>query len=245
MIKSATAVGIALLVALLAACGGGEQTSTEQGTAASSASNEKMESFLKSVALGQDDLPASFILEGEGFSTNEEAASRQEMEPPEQWLARAEEQGRLLGYEATYSAELSTIDSSTNQTLQIQIGVFLYKDAKGSEAAFRYVKEQLPELQQQLAESLGAAGQGFTNVKISELPLSKIGDDRITFRISADARDPDSGQTITVYFEMVAIRHNRVVEQLLASSIGGPSKDLEGWARTQHSKVETGLKKFN
>src|SRR3990172_7637386 len=100
--RLALVVSIALSLAILVACGGEEKSSSGPDTASpSSVSGEKLQNSLKSMTLALDDLPAGFTLEDEGFTTNEEASRRQEMEPPEQWLARANEQGRLLGYEAT------------------------------------------------------------------------------------------------------------------------------------------------
>lgn len=239
MKRIAAVLGSLLFLVVLAACGGG---GGGEGLPAVPPTAE-LQQLLRGLKLTGEDLPSGFFLDSEEFATNDEAAQQQELDPPAEALARFDRNRRVLGYDAEYSSEpsLQKLLAGEGQVIFIAVGFTYYEDQGGAADAFRYGKERLPDLKETLAQNL-ADEQGFSNVKVTSFAVRKFGDDRLAFRITADA--PADGQTIPAAFEFVAFRRGNIIASVLMGALNTTSvEETDELVRKLEAKIQAGLRK--
>jgi hypothetical protein len=254
-----TAFVFAICLAVVGACGGGEEepsparspAATEEATAASPAasptlpaeSRAELETLLRAMSLKLEDLPSGFTLQEEKFTTNEEAA-KDYLDGEEQGLADYARWGRLLGYEATYSTEVSLAALMTGGTVYIAIRPTLFEDSKGASEAMEKGKASLsdPEEQAKFVEDF-KKDSNWEDVELALMSFAQVGDDTTAFQLTGKVSSSESAVKLTAVAQVVAIRRGRGNGMVIVSAIEGPSpiQELEAMVQKFDQRMKEAL----
>jgi len=236
------AVALAFVVAptvVGVGCGGGG----EGGASATAVPVDRptLEATLKSMALTVEDLPPGFVLQdpGELFTDNKEAA---EVDPTGRLasLARLDEWGRLLGYQASYMTNdpLGTYMKGGDATVTLSLSIF--RTPEGAAAGMEWGRGVAADTSQAIGFIPGV-------IALEGEPMSfpSVGDETLAIRYRGTIRPQGMDVQIDVDFvaHMVVIRRGRATAQLLVAAIGGatPGPEVEEMARTLDERMAQAL----
>jgi len=199
------------------------------------------EALLKAASLQLEDLPSGFTLDDERFTTNEEAAAEQEGNPRAATLEDLNGFGRILGYEASYSQDVS----ATGSALSFQMTTTVYRDSKGAGEHFRFVREQTsdPEFIQAFEDSLAGSGVEVKDATISPMSFADVGDDHLALELKVTAHSPDLDADFDVVSQLVGVRRDRGIGAITVTAVGSPESvgELEDLARTLDERLKDAL----
>ena len=244
----------ATLAVFLVACGGGEDenkpaatgtsaspTSASATAAATLEDRAATEALLKAASLQLEDLPSGFTLDDERFTTNEEAAAEQEGNAHAPTLEDLNGFGRILGYEASYSQDVS----ATESVLSLQMTTTVYRDSKGAGEHFRFVREQTsdPEFIQSFEDSLASSGVEVKDATISPMSFADVGDDHLALELKVTAHSPDLDADFDVVSQLIGVRRDRGIGAITVTAVGSPESvaELEDLARTLDQRLKDAL----
>jgi hypothetical protein len=150
--------GIAMVLAVASACGGGEK-------AAPSLSDADLKAI---VMMTSEGLPWTLVPQSDSAVSNEESA--QPFADPTKWLDNYRKWGRTGGHMATFGVTGGNV---------VQAQVESYESAGGAKKALAGVRDFMIS-----GEALHAyANLGYTDVKIEVMDAAKIGDDSSAYRL--------------------------------------------------------------
>lgn len=167
----------AALFALLAACGGGDSSSSQTpsgSTAVPTASLSPLQASLASVVLQASDLPSGLDAGSPDFSTNEDLAG-----PDQDMLAHLVELGRQLGVDVQF-IPTDRLDPASPLRGGVQSTASVYTSETGASLSFQETKEQAK------ANDWEANYPGIPNLKVTEV-AETIGDESYWLRITGTA----------------------------------------------------------
>jgi hypothetical protein len=243
----AMALLFAICLTMLGGCGGDQAESPASPAPSPTPSVEtraELEALLKSMALTLEDLPSGFTLDEEKFETNEEAA-KDYPDGEEQGLADYARWRRLLGYEASYSTEVSLATLMTGGTIAIQISTVLHEDSEGASEAIARVEERLsdPEQRARLVEEFEKENPNFEDVELDLMSFAQVGDDTAAYQVAGNLRDVGSGTEVAAVYQLVAMRRGRGLGAVMVAAAQGPSpiEELEAMARKLDQRMKEAL----
>ena len=218
-------------------CGG----DGEEGPSATSVPVDRptLEAMLKRVAVTPEDLPPGFALQSEAFSDNEEAA---EFDPEgrQAALARFNEWGRLLGYEASYMTNDPLGAFIEGGTALITVNLNMFQTSEGAAGGIEWGRELVADPSQ--AASLIP---GVIALETDPLSFPSIGDETLSARFTGTLRPQDVEFDVDVDFvaHLVAIRRGRATAHVLVGAIGGttPGEEVEDIIRTLDERLAQAL----
>jgi hypothetical protein len=180
-------VGLAVIAALLAAgmaCGGGGEgeatptpTVTTVPTSTATPVDEQVQLQLRQLVLPLESLPTGVTLAEEYFATNDESAAA--TSDPAGRLAKLQEWGRILGYEATYQANPEVI--SQTGLILVNSNASLYGSDEGASASFAEAAETAR------TTDWPAQFGGAEDVQVAEVPSPLLADEMVWLRITIKA----------------------------------------------------------
>ncbi|KPK22072.1 MAG: hypothetical protein AMJ76_00905 [Dehalococcoidia bacterium SM23_28_1] len=237
-----TAVALALLAVpavLGVGCGGGD----EEGPSATAVPVDRptLEAMLGSVALTLADLPAGFVLEepGEVFTDNEEAAET-DPEGKQAALARFNDWGRLLGYEATYMTNDPLGTFINGGTALVSVSLNIFQTAEGAAAGIEWGRQVAADPSQ----SPGLF-PGVIAIEGETMSFPTVGDETLAARFNGTLRPEDAEFEVDVDFvaHLVAIRRGRATAHIIVAAIGGatPGQEVEDIIRTLDQRLAQAL----
>ena len=218
-------------------CGGGG----EGGPSATAVPVDRptLEAMLRSMALTLEDLPAGFVLQEEAFTDNEEAA---ETDPlgKQAALARLNEWGRLLGYEATYMTNDPLGTFIKGGTAMVTVSLNIFRTSEGAAAGMEWGREIAADPSQSIA-----LFPGVISIEGEPMSFPSIGDETLAARFTGTLRPQDMAVNVDVDFvaHMVAIRRGRATAHIVVGAIGGttPGQEVEDIIRTLDERLAQAL----
>lgn len=193
---------------------------------------DAQEQLLSAMVLTEDDLPDGLASTGQSFTTNEEAAPN---DPAE--VTRLDTWGRQLGLGVDFVLDAQATGPQT--FLGVHSDASLYQDAQGCSRSYDYDVDQAKETDWEQSALPGA-----TDIAVTEMDASQIGEEAYWLRISGVSSD---GENLLV-IDQVIIREGRVRAFLRADSLflpDAPRNSGEGqvlfWAQTMSSRIEAAL----
>ena len=228
---------VAVPLAVGVGCGGGGEE--EPPATATPLDRPALEALLKSVALTFGDLPSGFALQWEAFSDNEEAA---EFDPEgrQAALARFNEWGRLLAYDASYMTNDPLGAFLEGGTALINVSLNIFQTSEGAAAGMEWGREVVADPGQ-------ARGliPGVIAIETEPLSFPSIGDETLAARFTGTLRPQDTEFDVDVDFvaHLVAIRRGRATAHILVGAIGGatPGQEVEDIIRTLDERLAQAL----
>jgi len=222
-------------------CGGGG----EEGPSATAVPVDRptLEATLRSVALTLADLPAGFVLEepGEVFTDNEEAAET-DPEGKQAALARLDEWGRLLGYEATYMTNDPLGTFIRGGTAMVTVSLNIFQTSEGAAAGIEWGREVAADPSQSIA-----LFPGVISIEGEPMSFPSIGDETLaatfTGTLRPEAEDAELEVDVDFVAHMVAIRQGRATAHIIVAAIGGatPGQEVEDIIRTLDERLAQAL----
>jgi len=218
-------------------CGGGG----EEGPSATAVPVDRptLEAMLRSMALTLDDLPAGFVLQEEAFTDNEEAA---ETDPlgKQAALARLDEWGRLLGYEAIYMTNDPLGTFIKGGTAMVTVSLNIFRTSEGAAAGMEWGRQVAADPSQSIA-----LFPGVISIEGEPMSFPSIGDETLAARFTGTLRPQDMAVNVDVDFvaHMVAIRRGRATAHIVVGAIGGatPGQEVEDIIRTLDERLGQAL----
>jgi len=218
-------------------CGGGD----EEGPSATATPVDRptLEAMLKTIAPTAEDLPAGFVLQEEAFTDNEEAAET-DPEGKQAALARFNEWGRLLGYDATYMTNdpLGTFISGGTALVTVSLNIF--QTSEGAAAGMEWGREVAADPSQ--SPSLFP---GVISIEGEPMSFPSIGDETLAATFAGTLRPEDMEFEVDVDFvaHLVAIRRDRATAHIIVGAIGGatPGQEVEDIIRTLDQRLAQAL----
>jgi hypothetical protein len=218
-------------------CGGGG----EEGASATAVPVDRptLEAMLRSVALTLEDLPAGFVLQEEAFTDNEEAA---ETDPlgKQAAVARLDEWGRLLGYEATYMTNDPLGTFIKGGTAMVTVSLNIFRTSEGAAAGMEWGRAIAADPSQSIA-----LFPGVISIEGEPMSFPSIGDETLAARFTGTLRPQDMAVNVDVDFvaHMVAIRRGRATAHIVVGAIGGatPGQEVEDIIRTLDERLTQAL----
>ena len=218
-------------------CGGGG----EEGPSATAVPVDRptLEAMLRSMALTLDDLPAGFVLQEEAFTDNEEAA---ETDPlgKQAALARLDEWGRLLGYEAIYMTNDPLGTFIKGGTAMVTVSLNIFRTSEGAAAGMEWGRQVAADPSQSIA-----LFPGVISIEGEPMSFPTIGDETLAARFTGTLRPQDMAVNVDVDFvaHMVAIRRGRATAHIVVGAIGGatPGQEVEDIIRTLDERLAQAL----
>ena len=218
-------------------CGGGG----EEGPSATAVPVDRptLEAMLRSMALTLDDLPAGFVLQEEAFTDNEEAA---ETDPlgKQAALARLDEWGRLLGYEAIYMTNDPLGTFIKGGTAMVTVSLNIFRTSEGAAAGMEWGRQVAADPSQSIA-----LFPGVISIEGEPMSFPSIGDETLAARFTGTLRPQDMAVNVDVDFvaHMVAIRRGRATAHIVVGAIGGatPGQEVEDIIRTLDERLAQAL----
>jgi hypothetical protein len=211
-------------------------------TTAAAEDRPEVEALLRAAALRLEDLPSGFTLDEEKFTTNEESATEGPSGGPT--LEDLNRWGRILGYEADYSQEVS-LGSLLGGTLFLQATTVVYRDSAGARDAFEFTRQRTsdPEFAKAFEESVAGSAGEVRDASISPMSFAEVGDDRIAFEMKFTIHNPDLNTDFPYVVQIVGIRRGRGVGAVTVLAITSPSpvQELEELARTLDKRLKDAL----
>ena len=186
---------------------------------------KQVEALLKAAALREEDLPDAFTLLSESFITNAQLAQALTAFPIGATLDNINEQGRILGYEAVYGAELLTSDA----ILVVGVTTSLYRDPAGARQHLEFTRAHLAETDslQLLAATAAELAPNVHQESIVALSLPPVGEDWIGYEIKLLGHDPVLNKDINASFCYVAMQRDRGVAAVTVGVVNDPLSPLE------------------
>jgi len=217
-------------------CGGGEE-----GPSATAVPVDRptLEAMLRSMALTLEDLPAGFVLQEEAFTDNEEAA---ETDPlgKQAALARLDEWGRLLGYEAIYMTNDPLGTFIKGGTAMVTVSLNIFRTSEGAAAGMEWGRQVAADPSQSIA-----LFPGVISIEGEPMSFPSIGDETLAARFTGTLRPQDMAVNVDVDFvaHMVAIRRGRATAHIVVGAIGGatPGQEVEDIIRTLDERLAQAL----
>jgi hypothetical protein len=234
------AVALALVAVPLVVgvgCGGGD----EEGPSATTVPTDRptLEAMLRSVALTLDDLPAGFVLEGEEFTDNEEAAET-DPEGKQAALARLNEWERLLGYGASYMTNDPLGTFINGGTASVTVSLSIFQTSEGAAAGLEWGREIAADPSQSIA-----LFPGVISIEGEPMSFPSIGDETLAARFTGTLRPEGVELEVDVDFiaHLVAIRRDRATAHIIVGAIGGatPGQEVEDIIRTLDERLAQAL----
>jgi hypothetical protein len=235
------AVALALVAVPLVVgvgCGGG---GGEEGSSATTVPTDRptLEATLRSVAPTLDDLPSGFVLQEEAFTDNEQAAET-DPQGKQAGLARLDEWGRLLGYEATYMTNDPLGTFMNGGTALVTVSLNIFRTSEGAAAGMEWGREAAADP----ASSVLIPGM----ISIAGEPMSfpSIGDETLPVRLTGTLRPQGVEFEVDVDFvaHLVAIRRDRATAHIVVGAIGGaePGQEVEDIIRILDARLAEALR---
>ena len=236
------AVALALVAVPLVVgvgCGGGD----EEGPSATTVPTDRptLEAMLRSVALTLDDLPAGFVLQepGEVFTDNEEAAET-DPEGKQAALARFNEWGRLLGYEASYMTNDPLGTFINGGTALVTVSLNIFETSEGAAAGIEWGRGIAADPGQSIA-----LFPGVISIEGEPMSFPSIGDETLAAQFTGTLRPEDADIEVDVDFiaHLAAIRQGRATAHIVVGAIGGatPGQEVEDIIRTLDERLAQAL----
>jgi hypothetical protein len=220
------------------------QTIAAATTVAAAEDRREVEALLRAAALRLEDLPSGFTLDEEKFTTNEQEAEGGSAYSGGPTLEDLNRFGRILGYEADYSQEVS-LGSLLGGTLFLQATTVVYRDSAGARDAFEFVRQRTsdPELAKAFEASVAGSAGEVRDASISPMSFAEVGDDRIAFEMKFTMHDPDLNVDFDYVVQLVGIRRGRGIGSVTVLAITSPSpvQELEELARTSDERLRDAL----
>jgi hypothetical protein len=218
-------------------CGGGD----EEGPSATTVPTDRptLEAMLRTIAPTAEDLPAGFVLQEEAFTDNEEAAET-DAEGKQAALARFNEWGRLLGYDATYMTNdpLGTFISGGTALVTVSLNIF--QTSEGAAAGMEWGREVAADPSQS-----PSMFPGVISIEGESMSFPDIGDETLAARFIGTLRPEDMEFEVDVDFvaHLVAIRRDRATAHIIVGAIGGatPGQEVEDIIRTLDQRLAQAL----
>jgi hypothetical protein len=215
-------------------CGGGGD---EEGPSATTVPTDRptLEATLKTIAPTAEDLPAGFVLQEEAFTDNEEAAET-DAEGKQAALARFNEWGRLLGYDATYMTNdpLGTFISGGTALVTVSLNIF--QTSEGAAAGMEWGREVATD-----PSRLPSLIPGVISIEAESMSSPTIGDETLAARFTGTIRPEGVELEVDVDFiaHLVAIRRDRATAHIIVGAIGGatPGQEVEDIIRTLDQRL--------
>jgi hypothetical protein len=208
------------------------------------ADRAELEALLKSMALALEDLPSGFTLEEEKFETNEEAA----VDYPdgvEQGLANYARWGRLLGYQATYSTEVSLATLMAGGTVYIMVGTTLYEKPGGASEAMAEGKGRLLDSEEQakLLEEFKKDNPSWKDPQFAPMSFADVGDDTFAYQLTGKVSTTEPGLEVAAVGQFVVVRRGRAIGTVVLAALQGPSpmQELEAMVRELDERMKDAL----
>jgi hypothetical protein len=228
-------VAIPLVVGV--GCGGGGD---EEGPSATTVPTDRptLEAMLRSVAPTLDDLPPGFVLQEEAFTDNEEAAET-DPEGKQAALARLNEWGRLLGYDATYMTNDPLGTFINGGTALVTVSLNIFQTSEGAAAGMEWGRE--------VAADPSSSGliSGVISIEGEPMSFPSIGDETLAARFTGTLRPEGVELEVDVDFiaHLVAIRRDRATAHIIVGAIGGatPGQEVEDIIRTLDERLAQAL----
>jgi hypothetical protein len=152
--------GIAMVLAVASACGGGEK-------AAPSLSDADLKNI---VVVTSEGLPVPLTLQSDTATANAQAAGA--FGDPQKWAANYQKWGRTGGHEATFSA-------AGSQDAAAQTQAEAYKTTGGAKEALAALRDFMTS-----DEALTTyTNMGYTDAKIDVVDAAKVGDDSSSYQL--------------------------------------------------------------
>jgi hypothetical protein len=219
-------------------CGGGGD---EEGPSATTVPTDRptLEAMLRTIAPTAEDLPAGFVLQEEAFTDNEEAAET-DAEGKQAALARFNEWGRLLGYDATYMTNdpLGTFISGGTALVTVSLNIF--QTSEGAAAGMEWGREVAADPSQS-----PSMFPGVISIEGESMSFPDIGDETLAARFIGTLRPEDMEFEVDVDFvaHLVAIRRDRATAHIIVGAIGGatPGQEVEDIIRTLDQRLAQAL----
>jgi hypothetical protein len=201
------------------------------------------EALLTVAALRPEDIPEGFPLEDEGFTTNEEAA--QALRIGIEMFGSGDDagldavgMGRMLEYHADYGPE------GPADALSFGVSLELFQDSDGAHAYLAAVQEQVsdPESLTSFGKVLQSFGVESSDMSVSPLSWSEMGDQRVALEMKVTMRLPDS-DTADLVEQVVVVRRGRLLGSVGVLTVNAsPNKDLlEDLARKLDQRMKDAL----
>jgi hypothetical protein len=217
-------------------CGGGD----EEGPSATTVPTDRptLEAMLRTIAPTAEDLPAGFVLQEEAFTDNEEAAET-DAEGKQAALARYNEWGRLLGYDATYMTNdpLGTFISGGTALVTVSLNIF--QTSEGAAAGMEWGREVAAD------PSSSGLFPGVISIEGESMSFPDIGDETLAARFIGTLRPEDMELEVDVDFiaHLVAIRRDRATAHIVVGAIGGatPGQEVEDIIRILDQRLAQAL----
>ena len=241
-----------LVVAIaMTACGGDDETEPSPAgapaspTAVSMTASERAqaEAFLKAAALQVEDLPEGFTLDGEQFITNEDEAEQGSILPGAPTAEDLSRWERILGYQASYSPEVSA--AATSGTLFYQLETNVYRNSKGADGHFEVTRQQPsdPEFITAFKEEAKTAGGDVQDASVSPISLAKVGDNQLAYEIRLTAHYSDPDRELDLIAQVIGIRRDRATGFITVVAIDLPLAvdELENLARRLDERLKDAL----
>ena len=236
------AVALALVAVPLVVgigCGGGD----EEGPSATTVPVDRptLEAMLSSAALTLDDLPAGFVLQepGEVFTDNEEAAET-DPEGKQAALARFNEWGRLLGYEASYMTNDPLGTFINGGTALVTVSLNIFETSEGAAAGIEWGRGIAADPGQSIA-----LFPGVISIEGEPMSFPSIGDETLAANFTGTLRPEGVEFEIDVDFvaHLVAIRQGRATAHIIVAAIGGatPGQEVEDIIRILDERLAQAL----
>jgi hypothetical protein len=218
-------------------CGGGGD---EEGPSATTVPTDRptLEATLRTVAPTLADLPSGFVLQEEAFTDNEEAAET-DAEGKQAALARFNEWGRLLGYDATYMTNdpLGTFISGGTALVTVSLNIF--QTSEGAAAGMEWGREVAAD------PSSSGLFPGVISIEGESMSFPDIGDETLAARFIGTLRPEDMELEVDVDFiaHLVAIRRDRATAHIVVGAIGGatPGQEVEDIIRILDQRLAQAL----
>jgi hypothetical protein len=218
-------------------CGGGGD---EEGPSATTVPTDRptLEATLRTVAPTLADLPSGFVLQEEAFTDNEEAAET-DAEGKQAALARFNEWGRLLGYDATYMTNdpLGTFISGGTALVTVSLNIF--QTSEGAAAGMEWGREVAAD------PSSSGLFPGVISIEGESMSFPSIGDETLAARFTGTLRPEGVELEVDVDFvaHLVAIRRDRATAHIVVGAIGGatPGQEVEDLIRTLDQRLAQAL----
>jgi hypothetical protein len=218
-------------------CGGDD----EGGPSATAVPTDRptLEAMLRSVALTLNDVPSGFVLQEEAFTDNEEAAET-DPEGKQVALARFNEWGRLLGYDATYMTNDPLGVFIEGGTAMVSVSLNIFQTSDGAAAGMEWGRGVATDPSQ--ARTLVP---GVIAIESEPMSFPSIGDETLAARFTGTLRPEDVEFEVDVDFvaHLVAIRRGRATAHITVGAIGGatPGQEVEDIIRTLDERLAQAL----